>query len=105
MEHGPSAHGSRAVCRGWSSQREGYASRWRVRRSMASVSRRVPALLAENVADVASLQRDQLADAGVGEIQQAIERLAAKRHRLRRSLQLDVLAGARLDDVHVHVSL
>src|SRR6266513_2250143 len=40
-----------------------------------------PALLAENVADVASLQRDQLADAGVAEVEQAVQRLAPERHR------------------------
>src|SRR5438045_929235 len=66
--------GFRAASPGWSSQQEAYA----------------PALLAQDVADVSSLQRNQLTDARVGEVEQSVERLASERHRFRRSLQLDV---------------
>src|SRR5438093_3120471 len=38
-----------------------------------------PALLTEDGAHVASLQRDQLADAGVAEVEQAVQRLAPER--------------------------
>ena len=62
-------------------------------------------LVVEVLADEAALQRDQLTDAGVGQIEQAVQRLAPERQRLGRALQLDVQAAAGLHDVHVHVGL
>src|SRR5258706_11923110 len=64
-----------------------------------------PPLLSEDGADVAALQSDQLANARIPEIKEAVERLASERHRFRGSLQLDVQSGARLYDVHIDVGL
>src|SRR5678816_2744545 len=50
-----------------------------------------------------ALQRDELTDAGIPEVEQAVERFASKRQRFRGALQLDVETCTGLDDVHVHV--
>src|SRR5438309_5376559 len=48
-----------------------------------------------------SLKRDEPADAGGGQRQQLVEARAAEGRLLRGALDLDELAGARHDDVHV----
>src|SRR5918993_1314258 len=58
---------------------------------------------AENPADDLALQRDELANAGVGQGEQRIEGVAAERVRFGRALQLDEAAVAGLHDVHVDV--
>src|SRR3954451_16867365 len=57
----------------------------------------------EVLSDQTALQRDQLADAGVSEIEQAVQCLTSERECFGRTLELDVQAGARLDDIHIDV--
>ena len=73
----PAARESREACRiGGGDQRR------RIKRTLSSLPQILP--------DEAALQRNQLADPGVGEIEQPVERLASERQRFGRALQLDV---------------
>jgi hypothetical protein len=57
--------------------------------------------LLQVLANKSTLEGNELADPGVGEIEHLVERFAAERQRLRGPLELDIEAGPRLHDIHV----